>query len=592
LKDAHREYGAILEYLLPYDGRRPDVVFLVDGAVVVLELKGKSYPSQADIDQAAAYGRDLRSYHRECHNRPVYALLIPTGAKGYIGEQDGVFIMGPDEIDKFVAKIKKSATAPGPSIEDFLADDVYSPLPTLVEAARELFLSKSVREIWQAKALTDPAVDAISKIAHRAAQTRTRHLVMITGVPGAGKTLVGMRAVHAHYLDDLAVERQGGKPTVPGLYLTGNGPLAEVLQYELRKAGGGGTTFVRHIKSYLDANVPKPNKIPPEHLLVFDEAQRAFSSDMVFDKHPKWSKEMVACEPELFIRLCDRMPEWSVMIGLIGGGQEIYLGEEEGLTQWVEAVQNSAIRDEWTVHVAGELKHLFNDAGLRVECDDALSLDKEIRFHLQTDLHLYIEALFDSRSATQGKLAADSGDETYQFRDNGIRLYVTRDLDLAKEYLFERYAEDPRARFGMVASSRDRDLVGFGVMNDFQSTKDLKIGPWFSEGPEHEHSCRHLERPVTEFQAQGLELDMALLCWGTDLVRKGHQWNIDRARNYRPQGRTRPKDPYQMRLNAYRVLLTRGRDGTVVYVPEIEDLDETFEYLVNRGFRKLNQNQG
>ena len=415
----------------------------------------------------------------------------------------------------------------------------------------------------------------------------TCHLVLITGVPGAGKTLVGMRAVHAHYLDDLSVERQGKKPAVTGLYLTGNGPLAEVLQYELRQAGGGGRTFVRHIKSYLDSYVPKPDKIPPEHLLVFDEAQRAFSRNMVLDKHPKWTPEMVASEPDLFIQLCDRMPEWSVMIGLIGSGQEIHLGEEEGLKLWVEAIQKSPRNEEWTVNGPSELKAMFEDVGVNYHSNDDLNLDTEIRFHLQTDLHEYLEALFGHEPNQNAAMAAEPSSPQYNFQNNGIRLYVTRNLDQAKEYLFDRYDENPRARYGMLASSRDRDLVKFEVMNDYQSTKNIKIGPWYSEGPEHPHSCCRLERPVTEFQAQGLELDMALLCWGTDLMWKGERWDIGKAKQYRPRGVTQPVNPFQMRVNAYRVLLTRGRDGTVVYVPEIDELDETFRFLAYNGFKEL-----
>ena len=231
-------YGAVLEYLLPYDGRRPDAIVLAEGAVVVLELKGKLSPNQADLDQVAAYARDLRAYHRECHDRQVVPILVPTLARGLVSEDNGVMVVAPDRLDEIVGRFADESSGEGPTMGKFLDHDAYCPLPTLVEAARELFESQTIREIWRARAKTEPAVESISRIAHEAAGTRTRHLVLVTGVPGAGKTLVGMRAVHSRFLDDLAVERTGGKPAVPGLYLTGNGPLAEVLQYELRKAGG------------------------------------------------------------------------------------------------------------------------------------------------------------------------------------------------------------------------------------------------------------------------------------------------------------------------------------------------------------------
>jgi hypothetical protein len=580
-------YSAILEYQLPYDGRRPDAVVLAEGAVVVLELKGKIRPSQADLDQAAAYARDLRAYHRECHERDVIPILVPTRAAGSTANHDGVLVAAPDQLDRVVSEVASRSAGEGPSLGDFLADRAYCPLPTLVQAARELFFSKTLREIWRARAATDPAVEAISAIAHEAARTKTRHLVLITGVPGAGKTLVGMRAVHSHYLDDLAVPRENGKPTVPGMYLTGNGPLAEVLQYELRRAGGGGQTFLRHIKWYLDRYIPRPDRIPQEHLLVFDEAQRAFSPDRVADIHRDWKHAWIASEPELFVQVCDRAPEWSVLVGLIGSGQEIHLGEEEGLTQWRSALDRSPQKDRWTIHAPGSLRGVFKASSLKTRWSSVLSLDTEIRFHKSTHLDSFIEHLLvkgDARGAAHlAKLIVAPEGRTV----DGMRLYLTRDLEDARSYLRERYAESSEARFGIIASSRDRDLPRFGVPNDYMATKNVKIGPWFAEPGADPRSCRQLTHAVTEFGCQGLELDMALVAWGTDLMRESNAWSIRKARRYQARGRTRVVDPFGMRLNAYRVLLTRGRDGALVFVPDLSELDETYEYLKASGFTLL-----
>ena len=580
-----QQYGAVLEYRLPYDGRRPDVIVLAEGAVVVLELKGKARPSQADLDQAAAYARDLRAYHRECHKRDVEAILVPTRATGSAHRADGVLVVAPDRLDEIVGDLAERSGGDGPSLDDFLHDDAYCPLPTLVEAARELFESRTVREIWRARAATEPAVKAIAEIAHEAARTRTRHLVLVTGVPGSGKTLVGMRAVHARFLDDLAVERKSGRPAVPGLYLTGNGPLAEVLQYELRRAGGGGRTFVRHIKDYLDRYIPRPERIPPEHLLVFDEAQRAFSPEKVADTHKDWKLDWIASEPELFVQVCDRMPEWSVLVGLIGSGQEIHLGEEEGLEQWRKAVEKS--EQEWIVHAPERLEDVFSGGAFDARWVPALSLDTEIRFHTATKLHEFVERLLGAGEGGGASAVAESVTAPFGRHTDGLKLYLTRDLEHGKAYLRERYAESPRARFGLLASARDKDLATFGVPNDFQSTKRVRVGPWFTEGEEDERSCRRLEQAVTEFGCQGLELEMALVAWGTDLMRENGAWTIRKARRYRPKGRCEVRDPFQMRLNAYRVLLTRGRDGTIVFVPPLDELDETWEYLRASGFREL-----
>ncbi len=578
-------YGAILEYQLPYDLRRPDVIVLAEGAVVVLELKGKGFPSQADVDQAAAYARDLRAYHRECLERKVHAVVVPTRAHGVRSERDGVVIASPDLLDQIVTELAAQSGADGPDLDAFLAEDNYCPLPTLVEAARELFESQTVREIWRARASTEPAVEAIKEIAHVAAQSSSRHLVLVSGVPGAGKTLVGMRSVHAKYLDDLAVERAGGKPTVPGLYLTGNIPLSVVLQYELRSAGGGGATFVRHIKSYLDRYIPRPDLIPLEHLLVFDEAQRAFSADKVADTHDRWRFEWIASEPELFIRICDRMPQWSVMVGLIGSGQEIHVGEEEGLEQWRVALDRSP--NCWTVHGPEHLLSAFN--GTRATCIpmNALNLNTEIRFHRTENLHEVVETMLEDSNPQDVATGMQELLVPNGFPLDGLKIYLTRDLEKGKDYLRERYKDHGRARFGLLASSRDKDLTGFGIANDFQATKQIRVGPWFTEGEEHDKSCRHLTQCVTEFQCQGLELDMALIAWGTDYIRENGKWTDRNAKRYMAKGRTRVRDPFKMRKNAYRVLLTRGRDGSIIYIPQLNSMDETWDYLMQCGFRVL-----
>lgn len=578
-------YGAVLEYQLPYDGRRPDVVVLAEGAVVVLELKGKQAPSLADLDQAAGYARDLRAYHRECHERPVTAIVVPTRSSGTATEHGGVLVVAPDRLDEVVGRLAGDAASCGPELEAFLHHEAYCPLPTLVQAARELFHSGEVREIWRARSATEPAVQAIAEIAHEAAATRTRHLVLVNGVPGAGKTLVGMRAVHAHHLDDLAVPRKGNKPTVPGLYLTGNGPLAEVLQYELKKAGGGGATFVRHIKWYLDRYVPHADRVPDEHLLVFDEAQRAFNADKVGDTHKTWAHGCIASEPELFVQLCDRMPAWSVLVGLIGRGQEINVGEEGGMAPWRDAVLQS--KERWTVHAPASLETVFEGTPIPTRWNAALNLDTEIRFHRATRLHEFVEELLARGDADGAQRVAEDVLAPYGQPTDGLRLYLTRDLQAGKAYLRERYAEAPETRFGILASSRDKALPEFGVHNDYMSTNRLNKGAWFAEGDEHAKSCRHLDTVMTEFGCQGLELEMALLAWGTDLMREAGAWTARLARRYGHRGRTKAIDPFQMRLNAYRVLLTRGRDGTLVFVPPLPELDETWAYLRASGFREL-----
>ncbi len=578
------EYNAILEYELPLESRRPDVVLLAKQAVIVLELKGKYLPSQADLDQADAYARDLRCYHRECAERPVISVCVPMLADGYVGQEGAVHIAGPDYVDQIIAQQSISDKLPDLKVDNFLAHDAYCPLPTLVQAARELFHRGEIREIHRARAATDPAVQKITDIIHEAARTKTRRLILLTGIPGAGKTLVGLRVVHAHFLDDLAIPRANGKSGVPAVFLSGNGPLVEVLQYELKGAGGGGKAFVRGVKDYVKRYSSSPGLVPPEHVLVFDEAQRAFDAEQVQAKHsntPGFKKGK--SEPEHFIEFAERIPQWCVVIGLIGGGQEIHVGEEAGLGQWRKAVEQATKNDNWIVHGPDTLRPVFEGSEVPFILSETLNLDTEIRFHLAKDIHVFVDSLLTGDSVLRNKkMAQKLSEQSYHLR-------ITRDLDLAKSYLRERYKENKEARFGIIASSKDKDLINFNINNDFQSTKRTRFGPWYTDDEDSEggRSCRRLEDVVTEFGAQGLELDAVLLAWGTDLIRKNGKWSNDRARGYMRKAHV--KNPYQLRINAYRVLLTRGRDATIVYVPPMRILDDTYQYLKNSGFKVIEE---
>jgi hypothetical protein len=583
VREEAARYTAILEYQLPLESRRADAIFLLRESIVVIELKGKSRPSDADIDQAHAYARDLRCYHAECEDRRVNALLIPTNARGDLGTIRGVRVCGPDALDRVVDEYDGCYGGRVVDPRRFLSSDAYRPLPTLVAAARELFLKGTLRRIKRAAAATDGAADIISMVVHEAARTRTRRLVLVTGVPGAGKTLVGLRLVHSHFIDGLTIPRAHGKPTAPAVFLSGNGPLVEVLQYELRGAGGGGKTFVRGVKDYVRAHSSRSKRIPSEHVLVYDEAQRAYDAPMVAAKHPEMAQN-ARSEPELFVEFAERIPDWCVVIGLIGGGQEIHTGEEGGTIQWANAIAESPRNADWIVHAPPVLIDTFR--GIPFEAAPALNLNQSLRSHLSFRLHEYVAGIVSSTPAAADKqvLLAEA------IAAEGHDLRITRDLRAAKNYLRERYAEDRDARFGLVASSRDRDLVRFGVPNDYQATKRLRYGPWYGDDEQADggFSCRHLRDCVTEFGAQGLELDAALLAWGTDFRLMNGRWNIERARTYQ-RGGPPVRDPWQLRANAYRVLLTRARDATVVFIPELVELNATYAYLVAAGFRPLSQ---
>ena len=574
-------WRAILEYELPRDFRRPDVLILENGVVVVLEIKGDPRATQAGRDQVLAYARDLSHYHAACHGRPVHPVLVTERGDAEARRIDGVHVVGAAGLHDLLLDLAYPGAEPPLAPEEFLSPDAYLPLPTIVQAARELFHHRELRPIKRARAATDPALRTITEIAKEAAATQSRHLVLLGGVPGAGKTLVGLQLVHAHWLDDLAVARaSGAKPTAPAVYLSGNGPLVAVLQDALKreaqgKAQAGSRTFVQDIKKYVAYYDKRPQQVPPEHLIVFDEAQRAHDAERVAKVHKR--ANVGVSEPEHLIEFAERIPEWCVLVGLIGGGQAIHAGEEQGLPLWRRAVEGARDPAAWTVHAAADYEEPFLGAAFPTRWRPELNLDTEIRFHLTPKVHAFVEAVLDQGDPDKARPIAE------ELWEGGHRFLLTRDLAEARAYLRERYESAPEARYGLLASAKDKLLPDWGVDNTFQTTKQLRVGEWYNADPSHPRSCCQLTDVATEFSSQGLELDMALLAWGSDLLRKDGAWSIAQSRG------TRDKiyDPEQMRRNVYRVLLTRGRDGTVLFIPLEPAFEDTAAYLQACGVRAI-----
>lgn len=579
LNNLGKQFHSILEYQIPMEFRRIDAVFLLNDQVLVIEFKGKEYPQSSDIDQASAYGRDLKNYHSCCHDIPVKVVLIPTRSKGVFDEQPNVTICSPDRLDKWVAELTGQGT-PKIKIDDFLDDASYQPMPSLIKAARELFKNSPLPRIKTASAATDPSIESINDVILSSSRSGRRKLVLLTGVPGSGKTLVGLRVAHEKYLDQIAIDRNGKQTQVPAVFLSGNGPLVEVLQYELKKTGGDGKAFVRDVKGYVDRYSNKPHLVPSEHVLIYDEAQRAWDAKQVEKKHKQQIGQSKS-EPEHFIEFAERIPKWCTIIALIGSGQEIHIGEEGGLGQWAEAVERSSQSINWDVHGPDSLSHLFTT--VNYISDNSLSLDVSLRSHLSLRVHEFVSSLVSPPISGEEKV----NEICQEVQNSGFVFRITRDLEEAKKYMQERYDDNPDARFGLVASSRDKILNQFGVMNDWQSTKNIRVGPWYSDSEDTQgsRSCRLMKECVTEFSCQGLELDGAILCWGSDFVLKNRNWDISLMRKYK-QG-TDIKNPWLLRSNAYRVLLTRARDATVIFMPSEKSFDETYQYLIDCGIKEI-----
>jgi DUF2075 family protein len=450
-------------------------------------------------------------------------------------------------------------------------------LPSLIKAARALFKTGNLSRIKRAAAATEPAIDEIEKIIKQTAKQKKRSLILLSGVPGAGKTLVGLQLAHAKYLDKLSVEKNGAKPTAPAVFLSGNGPLVDVLQYELRTSGGDGKAFVRGVHEYVKSFYGKKGSNPPHHVLIYDEAQRAFDSEQVAKKHQDIVLKVGALsEPELFVQFAERVPDWSVIVGLIGTGQEIHIGEEGGIIQWINAINKSTENKKWDVYLPQNLaQQLTVKPERNLTICDKLALDKSIRFHLAENLHEFVSEMLNCNFEKVKNLGE-------KIKTDGYHLRITRDINKAKNYLKERYAKQSDARYGIIASSKDKSLPKYGIDNSYIRTRNVRFGPWYSDPSDSPKSCCALSEVITEFGAQGLELDAALLAWGEDLILLNNKWDNSNAAGYRDSHRV--VNSLQLRINSYRVLLTRGREVTVIFVPPAQHLQKTFDKLVECGF--------
>jgi DUF2075 family protein len=281
-------------------------------------------------------------------------------------------------------------------------------------------------------------------------------------------------------------------------------------------------------------------------------------------------------EPDHLLEFCERIPQWSVLVALIGEGQAIHVGEEGGIGLWANALDRLPVPQKWTVHASARFKSDFASSKAQLVWNEALNLDTEIRFHLTPKVHQFVASLLDSADINGLR------ELSQQLHEGGHRFLVTRKLERAKQYLRDRYRDAVNVRYGILASSKDKWLVEFDVDNSFQTTKRLRVGPWYNAERDDPESCCTLTSVATEFSSQGLELDCALVAWGSDLLWKG-AWSIEHSRG----SRGAVADPLALRKNLYRVLLTRGRDGTIVFVPDDARFAETYTHLTDIGMKVL-----
>lgn len=547
-----------LEYELPGEGgRRPDVILVTHSKdIFVIECKNKDSLTMADLDQSLRYKKDLEEYHSETHDRSINAFLALLKAPRYkmeIEKDNPVSVITTSEegFDKLLSELENSSNKPSSYEPEMWLNGEYAPLPHLIEAMIATFEDKDLPRIRHVRSTNVPdTIEEVKNLIIKAEEKKQHFLVLVTGAPGSGKTLVGIKSTI------IAWERD-----IDSLYLSGNGPLVAVLQDAFDRAGAkGAAKSVLKPMYKFKQEVTKNQTVAPGHVYVFDEGQRAW------DK--KKNKKYSGSEIELLAEVSNRN-NWGVVVGLIGEGQEIYKGEDGGLNTWVKEFENLDKKVEnWTI-VLPEENVIDESTFDNIVHKDILHLEDNIRAKAAHQLHEWVESVINGKEDV-------ASDISFNLQNNGYPIHVTKSRKNAEYYVNKLYEEEADPRYGWVISSdhrKGRDPEGMKA--PFVRPQQLKQiwGPWYNAPSDDPASCCQLEKPCSEFGCQGLELDFVLLFWGNDLKRRGDDWEI--PGNVRKWS----DEPKKHTLNAYRVLLTRGREGTVIRCTD----EETFEYLQRCG---------
>jgi hypothetical protein len=579
-------WGVIVEFELPRRAVRPDAVILACDVIVPVEFKvgATNYERSARM-QVEEYAWDLRDFHESSHGHPIVPVLVATEATnedtdlGADPIADRAQCTRPASLAALLPAIVDRLSTGGPQLDARAWSTArYRPSPGILETAREVYAGNDVRSISVSYADNLGAtVDAVRQLIARSRERDERLICFITGVPGSGKTLAGLTAVHEH------VPGTGGRAL--GAYLSGNGPLVQVLRYaiavdlmarkgtRMREARRLASTFIQPVHRFVQ-ELARSSRPPPEHVVVFDEAQRAWDR-----RRMELKQGIPLSEAATMLSIMERVPDWSVVIALIGEGQEINTGEA-GIDAWLEALSG---RPQWRICASGSVIARAGALADRIESNDALELDVSVRSPRASVTADWAEAV------TAGKLSAA---KEYAAMCDDFPLLLTRDLGAMRAYLRDRARPDRRT--GLLASSQARRLRPFGIEMDGTFQGGIDWPRWFVDEAEDIRSSYVLEVAASEFKCQGLEIDWAGLCWGSDFTwdRVMKSWQVRRLSGGRW---LRDNDEHHAR-NRYRVLLTRARYGLVVWVPkpsreiplvDVHALEQTAEALLAAGCEML-----
>lgn len=593
------------EFSIPRMGKRVDTLIIIEGVIFVVEFKvGEHKYNQSSVEQVWDYALDLKNFHEPSHQALLVPILVATEAKNIFSE-----IVTTSHNDNLILPIKTNGESLKIIIHAVLDfyDEIqtvdptgyaagrYSPTPTIIEAAISLYKNHTVDEITRSDADAtnlSKTTDTISEIITQARENNKKIICFVTGVPGAGKTLVGLKVATTH-LDD-----EGGEASV---YLSGNGPLVAILQEALArdkiknekekgvtltkgKAKSSVKTFIQNIHHYRDSYLVDPTA-PYDHVAIFDEAQRAWNKEQTvsFMKRKKNKPDFDHSEPEFLISCLNRHEDWAVIVCLVGGGQEINTGEA-GISEWLAAVKNWY--PHWSVHISPNLTDSEYSA-----TDAIAALSNVTEVHLNPDLHLSV-SMRSFRAENLSLFVKNMLDiqkekaiETFNQVKEKYPIVLTRDLKKAKQWLKEKARGSER--YGIVVSSQAQRLKPYAI--DVKSP--MNPIHWFLNGKDDVRSSYFLEDVATEFHVQGLELDWACIAWDGDLRYANDGWKTYEFRGSKWLN-IKKEERKQYLINAYRVLLTRARQGMIIVVPDgnsedstrkPEYYDATFNYLKSLG---------
>ncbi len=592
----------IFEYTIPRIGNRIDNIVIYKGIIFLLEFKvgEKKYPSYA-IEQVTDYAFDLSCFHKESHNRLLVPILISTKAHSVKQEirisKDNVLetiCCNEYEIAKYITEVSLKFIQDEIIPDDWI-NSLYMPTPTIIEAAQALYLGHNVEDISRndasAKNLNQTS-KAINKIIDYSKTHNRKSICFITGVPGAGKTLAGL---------NIAVERQKIAEDEHAVFLSGNGPLVDVLQEALarddakrnhisrKEASRKVKEFIQIIHHFRDDAISVDTP-PVEKVAIFDEAQRAWDEQNLTDfmKKKKHIEDFNMSEPEFLISILNRHNDWATIICLIGGGQEINKGESAGIYGWFDSLRNNY--PNWDIYVSDKITddeyskgHNFAEMtkNMNVNIIEDLHLAVSLRSFRSENVSNFVKALLD--------VDIDTAKRLYEQFNNDYPVFVTRNLHKAK--LWVRSQAKGSQRYGLTASSGAKRLRKYGiwVQNKIEATN------WFLNGKNDVRSSFHLEETATEFDIQGLELDWTIVCWDADLRFENGDFKHLKFVGTKWQN-IKSADNILYLKNAYRVLLTRARQGFVIFVPTGDETDMTakpeyydgiYRYLKSVGIKEL-----